>query len=133
MIIQSPTGKGIRSDPAGDGHFGASRGSRIHNGADFECVPDQLVTCPIESGVLVRESRPYADDSRYKGVVIRSDRIHIKMFYCEVLDRLVGTKVRQSQPIAVAQDISKKYGGGMKPHIHLQIDKIDPTLLMEVD
>ena len=43
---------------------------------------------------------------------------------------LLGKNVSQGQPIGEAQDISKKYGGDCKPHIHWQIEAINPIILI---
>ena len=128
----SPTGQGVRSDRMGDGHFGASRdgGKRSHNGTDFICTPGQQVAAPID-GVIVRAARPYADDANYSGVVIENGQMSIKMFYLEPDLDLMGSLVNQGDPIGRAQDIAAKYGGGMTPHVHLQVDRVDPELLLE--
>ncbi len=54
LKITSPTGLGIRNDPAGSGHYGAPRGRRKHNGLDFLCVPGQTVVCPIAAAKVVK-------------------------------------------------------------------------------
>lgn len=125
----SPTGRGIRRDQAGDGSYGSSRGSRRHVGLDFLCDVDQAVVAPI-SGVIVRIANPYAD-SDLSGLVIRGEQATIKMFYFLPATGIVGTQVRQGQPIGTAQDVTLKYPGqGMLPHIHLQVDQVDPELLL---
>ena len=128
----SPTGQGVRSDSMGDGHFGASRdgGTRLHNGTDFICNPGQEVASPID-GKIVRVAKPYANDSNYSGVAIENGQMSIQMFYLEPYSDLIGKLVRQGDPIGTAQDIAAKYGGVMVPHIHLQVDRVDPELLME--
>jgi len=131
-MIESPTGLGIRNDSEGFGHYGAPRGGRRHEGTDFECIPGQVVKCPIDDATVVRSARPYRDDAFYSGVVVENARIRVKMFYCKPFPGLIGKKVRCGQGIAEAQDISKKYSDGMTPHIHLQIDAVDPTLLIEM-
>lgn len=128
----SPTGQGVRSDAMGDGHFGARRdgGRRRHNGTDFICDPGQDVVAPI-GGKIVRTARPYADDPNYSGLVIRSDRMTIRMFYLEPDPELIGMGVGEGDRIGIAQNIATKYGVGMIPHIHLQVDAVDPELLLE--
>ena len=120
MIILNPTGLGIRNDSAGHGDFGTSRGHRLHKGTDFECVPGQEIICPI-SGTFVRASYPYSADLSYLGAMFRCSGITIKMWYFKPLPSLLpGQELVAGAPIGYAQDISKKYDGGMIPHIHMQ-------------
>jgi hypothetical protein len=62
---------------------------------------------------------------------MKNDRMFIKMFYPEPDQFLIGSDVNEGDRIGIAQNIATKYGGGMIPHIHLQVDKVDPELLME--
>ena len=55
----SPTGKGIRVDSEGDGNYGASRGSRRHNGIDYICVEGQEVRAPFNM-LINRIAKPKA-------------------------------------------------------------------------
>lgn len=125
MII-SPTGKGIRSDSGGDGHYRAKRGNRLHGGTDYKCEPLQNVLAPI-SGIIEREARPYAD-GEWSGVVISNSDMKIKMFYFVPNPLKIGKHVDQGEVIGIAQDIGEKYKG-VTPHIHLQIESIDPEIL----
>ena len=123
---------GICNDRRGTGHFGALRGNRKHASTDFECIPGQAVKCPIDGGILIREHRPYKNDSGYSGLVIESERLTIRIFYCKVFPGLVGKPGKRGQTIAIVQDISGKYGQDMTPHIHLEIERIAPMLLTEL-
>jgi hypothetical protein len=133
MRLISPTGLGIRNDAKGLGHFGAKRGYRIHQGVDFECKPGQDIVCPVDYATILREAIPYANDYKYRGLLLCNDQVLIKMFYCELLPDMVGATVVEGQVIAKAQNIAAKYGKGMIPHIHLQIDKVDPMVFMVQD
>ena len=130
MIIYSPTKLGIRNDSKGSGHYGARRGVRRHNGTDFEAVPGQDVWCPINEGKISKENYPYPELS-YHGFTIRNKDIEIVLFYCKVLPGLVGQHVFKGQIIAKAEDISKKWGKEMTPHIHLGIKSINPELFLK--
>ena len=124
----SPTGLGIRSDSAGNGMFGAKRGRRLHKGTDFICKPGQIVVAPI-SGRVIRIAKPYAN-APFSGLVIKNKIITIKMFYFNPQVNIVGMSVVQGQNIGLAQDIAAHYpDSGMTPHIHLQVDAVDPLLL----
>jgi len=105
------------------------RAGRKHNGIDLLCEPGQPIMSPVD-GKISRIARPYADDTHFSGVVIDAHRISIKMFYIEVDKSRIGQSVKAGDIIGRAQDISKKYGGGMLPHIHLQIDRCDPLLFL---
>lgn len=132
MIVISPTKSDkIRNDSAGSGYFGAPRGGRLHDGVDFTCVQGQDVYSPI-TGTLVREAYPYAGDLRWSGCLIVGPDITIKMFYMRPDRGLIGKEVQQGQVIGTAQGISNKYAGqGMTDHIHFQVDKINPLLLIK--
>jgi murein DD-endopeptidase MepM/ murein hydrolase activator NlpD len=127
----NPTGMPIRgSDKWGEGRYGASRGSRIHEGADYICEPGQPVRAPIE-GEIVREAKPYPE-SGYSGLLIQGKYMAIKMFYLEPFRDMIGKHVAQGDIIGVAQDISKRYDKEMTPHIHLQIEHLNPEILTEM-
>ena len=126
----SPTGKGIRSDAKGDGHYGSSRGGRIHEGSDYECEPGQPVYAPI-SGHIVREARPYANEE-YSGLVIQGENMCVKLFYLSPYRGNIGKYVEQGDVIGKAQDISMKYGSPMVPHVHLQIEHINPDIFINM-
>ena len=125
MKLINPTGKGIRNDSKGLGHHGAPRGHRKHDGVDFECIPGQGIFMPVD-GILARESLPYKDDLRWRGVYIFNPRIEIKMWY--FVPNLLGMELKAGTVIGIAQDIGEKYEG-VTPHIHLRITRIDPMLL----
>ena len=132
----SPTGHGIRSfDRWGQGRYGASRdgGSRIHKGSDFICIPGQSIVSPI-NGVVVRERIPYSDYVNgilFRGLQIKNSNCMITMFYFEPLREVLKMGISKGQKIGTAQDISIKYPG-MIPHIHLQIDSINPELFINL-
>lgn len=130
MLFVNPTGMGMRNDAGGQGHFGARRGTRTHNGVDYACVPGQSIYAPHD-GKIVRESLPYASDSRWRGVMLVHKRITTKLWYMQPAVGIVGQNVKANQIIGIAQDISKKEGyEKCGPHIHLKIEKIDPLIVM---
>ena len=124
----SPTGSNeIRSDGMGGGHYGAPRHNRPHAGADYVCQPGQEVVSPI-TGMVERHADPYGD-GEYGGIEIVGSQCAVKMFYFRP-SVLPGVFVKQGEAIGRAQDISKRHGGGMKPHIHLEIRSIDPDIFI---
>ena len=118
----SPTGKSLRiMDHFGSGLYNAPRGNLKHNGIDFLCDPGQIILAPVD-GV-----------KNYSGVYLENESLSLKMFYFTPDKKIIGKKVSRGQRIGIAQDISKLYNTGVKkmlPHIHLQIETIDPTLLL---
>ncbi len=119
------------TDPAGSGEYGASRGSRTHNGIDYVCVPGCQVLSPVD-GVITKRGYPYGDDLQWRYVQITdSDGLMHRLFYVEPS---LGPmkRLRKGSIIGVAQDITQRYpDNGMQPHIHLEVkdqagDYIDP-------
>jgi hypothetical protein len=130
LKITSPTGLGIRNDPAGSGHYGAPRGGRRHLGLDFLCKPGQTVLCPIHEAVVVKITYPYPE-MVYKGLLLRGRHLSIKMWYLDPWPGIIGMKVKRGDPIGIAQDISEKYKGQMEAHVHLAIFSFNPEFLLE--
>ena len=127
--IMSPTGSSVRRvDKWGSGRYGASRGVRLHAGADFIAMPGQGVMAPI-AGHIEREARPYPNEV-FSGVLMRAAWVEIKMFYFEPYRDMIGTDVSQGEVIGIAQDLQTKYPG-ITPHIHLEIESIDPEILLQ--
>jgi len=126
----SPTGKPIRNDAAGYGHYHASRGNRLHQGMDFLCAPGQEIYCPIQKARLVRTAYPYADQE-YGGVLLQNPYFEIFLFYFLPTDRIHDNPLNQGDVIGVAQDITQRYNHPkMQPHIHLEIKSADPRMFI---
>lgn len=125
MIRRPFLSPSVRSDAAGDGHFGACRGDRTHRGTDFLCVPGSFLFSPID-GKVTKLGYAYATAPEWRYVQITDDGGHRhRMFYANPLvqkDELVVA----GQIIGECQDISDKYpDSGMAAHIHYEI--IDPA------
>lgn len=135
-FLTDAPGGGMRlrgCDAQGCGHFGAPRGTRKHAGLDVECVPGATVHAPW-AGTVERTADPYGD-GKYSGLLIRIDaRTAYKVMYMAPLGGLVGSKVAAGDTIGYAQDISRRYSAGMKPHLHLEVyvdgQAIDPEPLL---
>lgn len=124
-----------KCDPSGCGHFGASRGSRTHNGVDIVTVPGEAVFSPI-SGRVNRYAIPYANDNRYSGIEITGANFRVKMFYLQPTVA-VGTQVTAGQRIGTAQNIAAKFSNPMTNHVHVEFytldgKLVDPTKLMSL-
>ena len=118
----SPTGKGIRSDSEGDGHYGSSRGSRIHRGVDFLADSGQEIVAPFDM-TIKRIAYPYRDMTMI-GIEWIRGKSSGKMFYFDPIIGLIGSEVKQDQVIGFAQGVSEYHNlPNMKNHIHFQVDK----------
>lgn len=133
MYFMNPTGKKIRHDARGAGHYGARRTKIVagktvvyrHDGTDYEAEPGQVVIAPF-TGIIEREARPYAG---YSGLVLAGTRARAKLFYVKPDPELMGKSVKLGHRLGLAQDISKKYPG-MTPHVHFRITSLDPEMLI---
>lgn len=130
LSIISPTGGIIRQDEAGDGHFRAPRGNRVHLGLDFIGVPKQDVFCILPKAKITRTLYPYYDDKFYEGVELVSDNIIAHLMYVIPHYDKIGTMVKRGDVVGIMQDITKKYNKYMKPHIHVNL-YINPEILLE--
>ena len=142
-FIHDPIGLGIeRNDPAGAGHFSASRdgGTRKHEALDLKAEPGSVVVAPID-GVLVKRGKVYGDNEELRYVDIRGTGkyrgMKARMLYVTADEwppdgaRVEGGKtiVGSSQDVAAARGYPS-----MKPHVHLRIEwdnkRIDPAKLI---
>ncbi len=131
----NPTGGSIRNDRGGSGVFGSARKKEIngrtvryrHRGVDYACIPGQEVWIPF-TAVIIRHKNPYEG---YHGVLFRGKGIVGTLFYVDVSEDLIGKEMKEGEIIGRAEDISKKYAF-VTPHVHFQIDKIDPEILIRI-
>jgi len=124
-----PTASGIirGCDASGCGTFGASRGSRTHQGEDYVAEWNESIFSPI-SGKVTRFPFPYGDDLRYTGIKIKNDDYTVKIFYMKA-SVPAGTNVIAGQIIGTAQNIAAKYSSPMTNHIHVEIRNSAGTLV----
>lgn len=121
----------MRNDAAGKGHFGAPRGMRLHQGLDLEVEPGEPVFSPVD-GRFIRAGYPYANDRTYRLAVLNGEGYEVKAMYVDPDPSLrPGDPVRKGQRIGTAQDVAAKYGGPMKPHVHVEVRKIVGAHLMD--
>jgi hypothetical protein len=116
----SPTGLGLRSDPKGDGSFGAKRGDRIHLGVDFLAVVGQGVVAPVDAQYRRFIQRVYATDKTYTGMELETKEFMLTFFYISASINHMEF-VKAGELIGIAQDINAKWGDPMANHIHLQL------------
>lgn len=128
-----PGGNILREcDSRGCGYYGASRGSRKHEGVDLVAEAGTTIMSGIV-GTVSRHIRVYANDSRYTGIEIKGEGVNegwtVKYFYVGQLTS-VGTKVNQRSTIGKVQNIANKFSG-ITPHVHIELyidgKQVDPT------
>ena len=118
----SPTGKKIRVDSEGDGHYGTRRRSRRHGGEDYEADEGQDVVAPFSFKIdrIAYTKR----DMQMEGIAWSVGKSEGRMFYFSPDRLLIGKQVKEGQVIGTAQSVSKYYGlPEMKDHIHFQVNK----------
>jgi len=117
-------------DPKGCGHYGASRGTRKHNGVDMACPPETKVQSPVR-GYVTKLGHPYADDLSYRYVQITAEKYRFRLFYLEP-SVSVGDVVELGGEIGTSQGLGEKHGASITEHVHLEImdehgGYVDPT------
>jgi len=125
---KNPTGGKVRGCDTeyGCGNYGASRGSRKHDGSDYESVPGQEIVSPV-NGEIIRGSNPYKNDPSYNGVFIRSaEGKSVWVWYLSPDKGIIGSKVQEGDRIGTAQDLTTKYPAkngnpAITNHIHVRI------------
>jgi murein DD-endopeptidase MepM/ murein hydrolase activator NlpD len=124
-------------DSGGCGHFGASRnragGSGTHKGQDIRCTPGATVYAPF-AGTISRLSVPYADDSRFSGVVLEvNPALIVKIMYMQPKSGIVGQTVEPGDTLGTCQNISLKYGTAVPAHLHVEVHEFQLGVWVKVD
>lgn len=126
-LVPDQTARGCDGD--GCGHFGASRGSRVHQGLDIIIREGQQIMSPID-GEVVRFAFPYEDKS-FSGLAIGNKDYFIKIFYMAPTVQ-PGTSIKKGQVIGLAQNIQRRYGPEITPHVHIEVwDKSKMSLAID--
>ena len=146
-----------KCDPQGCGHYGASRGSRKHNGVDLTASPGDKVSLDF-SGEVVKVGFAYSDPkkSHLRYVAVKLDKAingvltgiySDKQFYCRVFyistDLENGDTVMPGTTIGEVKDLTVFYKG-ITNHIHFELyttrkgihdrsgfDYVDPNKFIE--
>jgi len=125
IVISNPVLNGTirKNDKWGQGHFGAPRGSRKHNGIDITTQLGTPILSPIE-GKVIRVAYPYASDMSFTGLLIKGTGAHqgleVKIFYMKPTSNIVNKAVKPGQQIGTSQSLLNKYPG-ITNHIHIEI------------
>lgn len=111
------------TDSFGSGEFGASRGSRRHNGIDYATMPGAKILSPVD-GEVTKLGYPYSDDLSYRYVEITDvNRLRHRVFYCSPEVMLGTAIVKDHTVIGLAQNIAARYAGrgSMTNHVHYEV------------
>ena len=128
------------TDLQGSGAYGASRGTRVHRGVDFACIPGTGV-CAGVAGKITKLGKPYADDPDTKDInefemfdyvqVTDAEGLNHRFFYVEPCVS-VGDTVNEDTVIGHTQ---KLHYGGITQHFHYEVKKgkkfLNPLLQIE--
>ncbi|XP_034535116.1 leukocyte cell-derived chemotaxin-2-like [Notolabrus celidotus] len=125
----NPTNTRRGSDPKGQGHYGARRNGRTHQGLDIVCSDGSVVYAPFDvtlQGSLIVYNDPQQEKAAInKGINLRGEGLCFKLFYVQP-DQTSGT-VRKGQRIGVMLPMQSVYPG-ITSHVHVQMcDRTDPT------
>lgn len=114
------THKHVRGrDNRGAGYYGASRGSRVHNGVDLVCEYGEDVICQI-NGVVSKLGYPYANDLSFRYVQITDEEGYDHRYFYVSPQVAISDIVERGQLIGVAQNLAEKYSG-ITPHVHYEV------------
>lgn len=136
-------GEKIRGcDAQGCGYFGASRGSKTHQGIDLIYERWTEILAPFKLKIL-RFGKPYADVSRSQFDLVEFTGFGVwsffkfKLMYVDAVKYWdVGKIIEKGSFFCNSQDIAGYYGGGMTNHVHLECrfmgKLINPTKLIKL-
>ena len=112
------------TDPHGQGHYGATRGSRRHKGVDLAAYPGSQLLSPA-TGRITRLGYPYDPDDTIKGhyryveITTPHGYRHRVFYVLPLVD--VDDLVNRNDPIGIVQNIQLAYDHRMTPHVHYEI------------
>ncbi|KAF2069334.1 hypothetical protein CYY_009349 [Polysphondylium violaceum] len=135
-LFVNPTGKGIRNDSGGQGHFRAPRGTTTHEGIDFSTIVGQDIVAPFDGYAMNR----IGAKSGYPLVDIYPTKPYSEFDYLQILYVVkpetissgVSRLVKAGGVVGVAANLQTlNYPPTVGPHVHVQLlkgdKKIDPT------
>lgn len=116
------------NDPQGSGEFAAPRGSRRHEGTDYYKEVGAEVRIPY-GGIVTRRGWCYENEPyRLVEVLSHKGAFLWRFLYVDPCVR-AGQVLHAGDLIGHAQDIASKYGGGMRNHVHVEVN-VNPALLI---
>lgn len=127
MKIASPTRQIIlrNQDSTGNGWYGASRGSRKHEGVDFCTFPGEEIFACISG--KVRVGNVYVGSTKMKLIEIQDNfglhHYRVQQMYVKPIVN-TGDFVERNQLIGYAQDVAGYHNSNkMKNHCHVSVWK----------
>lgn len=110
-------------DPQGAGHYGASRGSRSHNGVDFvTCLNEEVKA--FSGGEVTKIGYPYAPTDITKGhfrYVEITGKYGLRCRYFYVSQHVsLGDILKAGDIIGTSQSLTKVYPG-ITQHFHFEV------------
>lgn len=117
------------TDCKGSGHYGASRGSRTHNGIDYKVPVGAEVVSPV-NGIVTKVGYPYGDDLTFRYIEITCGlSLKHRVFYVKPLRRVsIGSNVGADESIGTCQDLTNRYPG-ITPHVHYEVKDQDGNFI----
>ena len=124
LILQPPP---RYQDPWGAGHFGASRGDRVHRGVDYACIKESILLSPVK-GEVTKLGYPYSDDYSFRYVEVTDNRgYRHRFFYVEPLV-YEGNKVKVGHKLGIVQNLQTRYPD-ITNHVHYEVIDLDGDYL----
>ena len=112
----------LRVDSQGSGAFGAGRGARAHNGIDLLVNEGETIHAPFD--MYIERYSKASVKTLTSGVRFTphssSEGTHGFIWYFRPYNSVMGSFVRMGEPIGLAENIAREYGGGMKNHVHIE-------------
>jgi len=119
-------------DSMGSGAYGASRGSRTHNGVDLCADPGESIHSHV-SGIVTKFGRPYAPSNNSEKDVLKSALRYVEIqdsdgdkhrfFYVKALPELeIGSVISIADEIGTAANLNEIWPT-MKNHIHYEVKR----------
>lgn len=112
MIIPPTRGR----DAQGAGYFGASRGTRKHNGVDFVSTPNEPVRAFL-GGKVTKLGYPYSHDLSFRYVQVTKGDKHCRYFYVSPTVE-VGDEVEAGDMLGTCQELPYD---GITQHYHFEV------------
>jgi len=111
-----------KSDKWGEGHYGASRGKRKHNGVDYACYPGSKVY-PKSLGKVTKIGYPYSDDLSFLYVEVTTRGALIERYFYIEPSVILGDIVSRDDIIGTTQKLGNRYPG-ITEHYHYERFKL---------
>lgn len=117
-----------KPDSFGMGHYGASRGSRTHNGIDYACYTGSQIFAPI-SGEVSKIGYPYGDDLSFRYIQITTKcQKNVRVFYVEPDVKIGDLVTKDKTLLGKSQKLGDRYKE-ITEHIHLEVKNMQGNFI----